>query len=358
MAIPSVDELNTPLLEELADGRECSTRELRERLALRFCLSGEELAERTPGGRSLFDARVQRARTRLRERGLLEYPRRAHSRITEAGLEALRATTRPAPPSEPLPEPYIGPGPLEAELRSLTGPAAADEADWTAIRLLSGWGRDGVLSYAEVAGRTGRSVDELRGLMRRCRSGHAGEAPVLDSVLAFVCAHPWMEPDHVAFHLAQLGFVWSRFSIAGLAEAARRFGRVPQWRMLVRQLATARGRGEPEDYRRLPRPFESWFEVEVFLFLEDRGYRAWPEERGGQRRRGLVVESGGGPLVIECDGAQWYRGDSEHTGIIGLLGDVSAVMRISYADWTCRTLATQHVLLDTIAELGPLRSVG
>ena len=49
--MPSIDDLTTPLLEELADGAERSTRALRERLALRFALSGAELARRVPGRR-------------------------------------------------------------------------------------------------------------------------------------------------------------------------------------------------------------------------------------------------------------------------------------------------------------------
>lgn len=367
MPIPSIDELTGPLLEELADGAEHSTRELWERLALRFALSGEELAERAGTGRYVFRDRVGWARTRLHKRGLLDYPRRTYSRITAAGLEelavdpGLHAVAGPVPVAATLPPPFIGPGPLERELRALTGPAADERADWDAIRMLNGWGADGVLSYAEVAERTGRTVADLLVLGRRCRRGDVGEAPILDAVLAFVCAHPWLDPDEIPFHLAQLGFAWSRLSIAGVAEAARRFGREPQWRMIVRQIATARGRGTADDRRRLPRPFESWFEVEVFLFLDDHGHLARPQEYAGRYRADLVVETDGRPVVIECDGEAWHRGDRadrdrarEHD----LMGDGFTVVRIPYDAWTRRTASTQASLLDVLGAQGPLRSVG
>jgi len=381
--IPSIDALTGPMLEELSDGAERSTRELWERLALRFGLTSKELAERNDSGRFVFRERVGWARSRLRKRGLLDYPRRAHARITAAGLDYLVAcgggaeraeaesggaeraeaepATEPVAAGPALPHPFIGPGPLERELRELTGPAAEEDADWGAIRLLNGWDADGVLSHEEVARRTGRTVADLLVLGRRCRRGDVGEAPILDAVLAFVCAHPWLDPDEVPFHLAQLGFAWSRFSIAGVAEAARRFGREPQWRMLVRQIATARGRGSVDDGHRLPRPFESWFEVEVFLFLDDHGYVARPKEYTGRYRADLVVETDGGPVIIECDGEAWYRGDRadrdrarEH----GLIGAGFKVIRIPHDAWVRRTTATQASLLDALGARGPLRSAG
>jgi very-short-patch-repair endonuclease len=355
--MPSVAQLEMPLLEELADGAEHSTRDLRERLALRFGLSVAELAERTPDGRYLFHNRIQWARTRLKKRGLLTCPRRSYSRITAAGIEALA----PATPA-PLPVvPVIGPGPLEVELRALTGPAAEAEADWKAIRLLNGWGAEGVLSYAEVARRAGRSVAELIQLGRRCRRGNVGEAPILDAVLAFACAHRFMNPDELSFHLAQLGLIWSPFSIAGVAEAARRFGRDEPWRILVRSLATSRGKGSPDDCRRLPRPFESWFEVEVFLFLEDLGYRARAQEWVAGYRADLLIETFATSVVIECDGEVWHRGDRadrdrarEHH----LLGSGYTVLRIPSAEWYGRTVQTQASLRAALRELDTLRSTG
>jgi len=354
-----------PLLEQLADGAEHSTRELWECLALRFGLSGAELAERLPDGRHVLLSRVQQARARLRRRGLLDYPRRSHARITATGLEALLAAEpragTPAPPAAGVPAPHIGPGPLETEVRSLTGPAVAKAADWAAVRLLNGWSAEGISSYAEVARRTGRSIAALHELDLRCLRDDAADAPVLDAVLGFSCAHPWRDARELSFHLAQLGLVWTPFSPAGICEAARRFGREQQWRTLVRAVATSRGRGATDDHRLLPRPFESWFEVEVFLFLEDLGVRAWPQEHVGVYRADLVVEGLASPLLIECDGETWHRGDradrdlaSEHV----LLGRGYTVIRIAHCEWQEHTARIQDSLRATLRELDPLRSAG
>jgi len=361
--MPSIAELETPLLEELADGAEHSTREVCERLALRFRLSTAELAERRPDGRPVFLNRVQWARTRLKKRGLVEYPRLTYSRITAQGIAALAPARSGAvhPAEIVVPPTVIGPGPLEAELRALTGSAARSEADWRAIRLLNGWGSGGVHSYAEVAHITGRSVAELLQLARRCRRGNVGDAPILDAVLAFACAHRFMDPDEMTFHLAQIGLLWSRFSVAGIAEAARRFGRDEPWRILVRTLATSRGKGSLGDLRRLPRPFESWFEVEVFLFLEDLGYIARPQERALGYRADLLLEGLAKRVVIECDGEGWHRGDRadrdrarEHD----LLGSGYTVVRISSREWYGHTARTQTSLRAALCDLDPLRSAG
>jgi very-short-patch-repair endonuclease len=184
---------------------------------------------------------------------------------------------------------------------------------------------------------------------------------VLDAVLDFACAHPWQDARELSFHLAQLGLVWTPFGPAGMCEAARRFGREPQWRTLVRALATSRGRGTPDDHRLLPRPFESWFEVEVFLFLEDLGVRAWPQEHVGVYRADLVVEGLASPLLIECDGETWHRGDragrdiaSEHV----FLGRGYTVVRIAHSEWREHTARIQDSLRAILRELDPLRSAG
>ncbi|HET6498084.1 MAG TPA: winged helix-turn-helix domain-containing protein, partial [Coriobacteriia bacterium] len=188
MSIPAIDDLTTPLLEELADGAERSTRALKERLALRFGLSGAELARRGPDGGTVFDDRVMRARAWLRRHRLIDYPLRGHARITAAGLERLgigHVTPGPDESSFTLVTPLIGAGPLESELRALTGSAAHDEADWAAICLLAGWGPEGILSCSEVAERISRPVEELRPLAGPHAREGAAEGPILDAVLAF-----------------------------------------------------------------------------------------------------------------------------------------------------------------------------
>jgi very-short-patch-repair endonuclease len=62
------------------------------------------------------------------------------------------------------------------------------------------------------------------------------------------------------------------------------------------------------DWRHLPPPppFDSWFEVDVFLKLIERKYRVLPQFQVGSRRIDLVVEGLRGRLAVECDGDEWH----------------------------------------------------
>lgn len=54
-----------------------------------------------------------------------------------------------------------------------------------------------------------------------------------------------------------------------------------------------------------PRPFENWFEVDVFIDLVRRGYRVIPQYELNRYRIDLVVEGLKSRLAVECDGDQW-----------------------------------------------------
>lgn len=58
-----------------------------------------------------------------------------------------------------------------------------------------------------------------------------------------------------------------------------------------------------------PPPFESWFEVDVFLRVNQRGFRAIPQYKVGHYRIDLVIEGREGRLAIECDGDEWHGAD-------------------------------------------------
>lgn len=58
-----------------------------------------------------------------------------------------------------------------------------------------------------------------------------------------------------------------------------------------------------------PSPFESWFEVDVFLRIADRGYRVVPQYEIAGYRIDLVVEGMQNRLAVECDGDQWHGPD-------------------------------------------------
>lgn len=58
-------------------------------------------------------------------------------------------------------------------------------------------------------------------------------------------------------------------------------------------------------------PFDSWFEVDVFIKIIDRGYRILPQYHipNYGYRIDLVVEGMKGQLAVECDGDKWHGPD-------------------------------------------------
>lgn len=58
---------------------------------------------------------------------------------------------------------------------------------------------------------------------------------------------------------------------------------------------------------RPPVPFDSWFEVDVFLRITDRGYRVLPQYELAGKRIDLLVEGMRGRLAVECDGDAWHN---------------------------------------------------
>jgi restriction system protein len=92
MAVPGFQELTLPVLREYADGQEHTTREVRDRVAIRLGLTADDLAEVLPSGRQTrFANRAAWAHGYLKESGLLESPRRGTYRITEVGQRVLVA---------------------------------------------------------------------------------------------------------------------------------------------------------------------------------------------------------------------------------------------------------------------------
>ncbi|MBU0608950.1 MAG: DUF559 domain-containing protein, partial [Armatimonadetes bacterium] len=55
-----------------------------------------------------------------------------------------------------------------------------------------------------------------------------------------------------------------------------------------------------------PHPFESWFEVEVFCRIAERGYRVLPQHPVAGYRIDLLVEGMQGRMAVECDGDEWH----------------------------------------------------
>jgi len=55
-----------------------------------------------------------------------------------------------------------------------------------------------------------------------------------------------------------------------------------------------------------PSPFDSWFEVDVFLDIIGRGYRVIPQFEIARRYIDLVIEGSQARLAVECDGDCWH----------------------------------------------------
>ena len=55
-----------------------------------------------------------------------------------------------------------------------------------------------------------------------------------------------------------------------------------------------------------PTPFDSWFEVDVFLQASKKGYRILPQHEMAGYRIDMVVEGAHGRLCVECDGDKWH----------------------------------------------------
>jgi very-short-patch-repair endonuclease len=96
-----------------------------------------------------------------------------------------------------------------------------------------------------------------------------------------------------------------------------------------------------------PEPFESWFEVDVFLKLVDRGYRVIPQHEVAGYRIDLVVEGMTGRLAVECDGDHWH-GPERYEQDMGRQRDLE---RCGWIFWRLRGSA---FALDSEAALRPL----
>ena len=91
MPIPDFQTLMLPLLQSVADNKEHSLGEVRERLANEFALTDNELSQLLPSGRQpVFTNRVAWAKVYLHQAGLLASERRGHFQISPAGLKVLQ----------------------------------------------------------------------------------------------------------------------------------------------------------------------------------------------------------------------------------------------------------------------------
>ncbi len=96
----------------------------------------------------------------------------------------------------------------------------------------------------------------------------------------------------------------------------------PDLDQLRRAAASPRQReGDP------PKPFESWFEVDVYILIRNRGFRAIPQFPVAGYRIDLVVEDGQRRLAVECDGDAWHGPDR-------FQADLHRQRQLERAGWT------------------------
>jgi restriction system protein len=90
MPVPDFQSFFKPLLEIAIDGAEHSIKEAREKIAVKFELSAEELSELLPSGtQTKFDNRVAWAKSYFIQAKVLSSPRRGYFKITDRGKELL-----------------------------------------------------------------------------------------------------------------------------------------------------------------------------------------------------------------------------------------------------------------------------
>jgi very-short-patch-repair endonuclease len=95
------------------------------------------------------------------------------------------------------------------------------------------------------------------------------------------------------------------------------------------KLAELRNMATNSEQRRFPQPapFGSWFEVDVFLRIVERGYRVRPQYEVADYRIDLVVEGLEGRLAIECDGDEWHGAERYES-------DMSRQRQLERCGWT------------------------
>jgi len=92
MPIPNFEAIMLPFLKSVRDKNEHALQDTASTLAAQFKLTDEEKAELLPSGQqAIFNNRVGWSRTFLKKAGLIESTRRGYFKITDRGLDVLKA---------------------------------------------------------------------------------------------------------------------------------------------------------------------------------------------------------------------------------------------------------------------------
>ena len=86
MSLPKYNELYSPFLTAIQDGKLYSMKDVTASIANQLQLSKESLSEKLPSGtQTVFSNRVAWTKTYLKKAGLIENPKRAFVRISAEG---------------------------------------------------------------------------------------------------------------------------------------------------------------------------------------------------------------------------------------------------------------------------------
>lgn len=93
MAIPKHNDIYREFLIAISDGQQHKHKEVQDSIAQQIKLTADERGVMLPSGtRPMFEDRVAWARTYLKAAGLINYPVRGYSQISDEGKKALKST--------------------------------------------------------------------------------------------------------------------------------------------------------------------------------------------------------------------------------------------------------------------------
>jgi restriction system protein len=90
MAVPDFQTMMLPFLQVLADGKEYSTSEIREKLRKHFDLNADDLSIKLKSGSTRFNNNISWVKVYLGQALLTITPRRGFTQITQRGIEELK----------------------------------------------------------------------------------------------------------------------------------------------------------------------------------------------------------------------------------------------------------------------------
>ena len=90
MALPSSGELETQILNLLNDQLVHTLPEVKDAIAKKFQLSGDERKKLAKNKRSVFETRMVHSLSMLRKKGLIINQKRANFKITKTGISRLK----------------------------------------------------------------------------------------------------------------------------------------------------------------------------------------------------------------------------------------------------------------------------